>query len=135
MISPEAQVFNDIATDLLAQYPGISISQEASDTQARFPAVTIVEMDNSVLQKMSTTNIENAVMLMYEVNVFSNLAKQSERKKQCKEIIAVIDGEFARLGFTRTMCNPIANLQDNKIYRMISRYTGVCDRNFRIYTK
>lgn len=133
MISPENFVFNEVATELRATYPNIFVAGEFNDAPAKFPAVTIVEADNSVLQKMSTLNIENAVSVMYEVNVFSNII--SGKKQETKKILATIDEVFASLGFTRTMCNPVANLQDNKIYRMVARYTGVCDKNYTIYTK
>jgi len=46
-----------------------------------------------------------------------------------------IDNEFSKIGFTRTMCNPVSNLQDATIYRIVARYEGVADKNFRIYTK
>ena len=32
------------------------------------------------------------------------------------------------------MSNPISNLQDAKIFRIVVRYEGVADKDFRIYT-
>ena len=51
------------------------------------------------------------------------------------DIMETIDNEFSKIGFTRTMCNPVSNLQDATIYRIVARYEGVADKNFRIYTK
>lgn len=135
MIDIENQVFSTIATALRAQYSGIFVSGEFNDVPARFPSVTIVESDNSVLQKMRTIapNLENAVSLMYEVNVYTNSV--GYKKSEAKDIMETIDNEFSKMGFTRTMCNPVSNLQDATIYRIVARYEGVADKNFRIYTK
>lgn len=133
MISPESFVFSPLAKLLRATYPGAMVYGEKPKSPAQFPVITIVETDNSVLQKMSTINIENAAVLLYEVNVYSN--KTSGKKQECKDIMETIDDEFARMNFTRTMCNPVENLEDSTIYRMVARYTGVADKDFMIYTK
>ena len=64
MIDVENIVFSTIATALREKYDGIFVSGEYTDLPARFPAVTIVEEDSAVVQRMRTTNIENAVTLM-----------------------------------------------------------------------
>lgn len=123
MISPESFVFSKIAGVLRAEYPNIFVSGEFVDSPAKFPAATIIEADNSVYKRMRTTNIENAASLMYEINVYSN--KTGYKKSEAKAIMDTIDQQFAALGFTRTMCNPVSNLQDATIYRMVARYEGV----------
>lgn len=139
MISPESFVFSHIAGVLRADFQNIFVSGESTNSPSRFPAVTIVEADNSVYERMRTTTIENAASLMYEVNVYSN--RTGYKKSEAKEIMNTIDQQFASLGFTRTMCNPISNLQDATIYRIVARYTGVvvpelagADETLRIYT-
>lgn len=140
IISPENFVFSNIVGVLRATYPGISTSSSTPEKPpTKFPVVTIVEADNSVYKRMRTTNIENAASLMYEVNVFSN--KSGYKKSEAKAIMDTIDEQFAALGFTRTMCNPVSNLQDATIYRMVARYEGVvvpeqtgADENLRVYT-
>lgn len=110
---------------------GISVTSEAADLPAKFPAVTIIEQDNSVVQRMRTLNIENAANLMYEVNVYTNTG--GAKKLDAKKIMATIDREFAKLNFTRTMCSPMPNLQEAHIYRMVARYTATVDRSLNIY--
>ena len=51
---------------------------------------------------MRTTNIENAVTLMYSVNVYTNTV--GYKKSEAKEIMATVDDEFTKLGFARTTC-------------------------------
>lgn len=132
MIDIESLVFSEIATALRATFTGIYVGSEETNSPAEFPAVTIVEQDNSVFQRMRTLNIENAVSLMYEVNVFSN-AIGGRKKLQAKSILSVIDEVFTRMGFTRTMCSPVDNLQDNTITRYVARYEAVADKDFWIY--
>lgn len=134
MIDIETAVFSKIASVLRETYEGIFVGGEYTDTPARFPAVTIVENDNSVLQSMTTyaPYIENAVNVAYEINVYTNTI--GYKKSEAKDIMQTVDDEFAKLGFTRTMCNPISNLQDATIYRLVARYEGVVDTSYRIYT-
>lgn len=131
MIDVESTVFNKIAESLRNIYDGIFVSGEYTDVPARFPAVTIVESDNAVVQRMRTINIENAVSLMYEVNVYTNT--EGYKKSEAKDIMETIDNEFVNLGFTRTMCNPISNLSDARIYRIVARYTASVDKDFWVY--
>lgn len=142
MIDFETTLFGKIATVLRDKFPNIFVAGEQTASPASFPAVTIVEQDNSVVDSMRTANkIENAVDLMYEVNVYSNLT--SGKKAQAKKILSVIDEEFEKLGFERIMKNPIDNLQDTTIFRYIARYEGRAVpeydelmeiTNYRIYT-
>ena len=84
MIDVESFLFNQIAGILRFQY-NVYVSGEYVDSPAKFPAVTIVEINNGVFQKMRTAapNLENAVSLTYEVNVYTNSIgyKKSEAKK------------------------------------------------------
>lgn len=131
MISPESYVYAAVASALRLEYPNIFVSGEYTDVPARFPAVTIVEIDNAVVQRMRTTKIENAVNVSYEVNVYTNTL--GYKKSEAKEIMATADAVFESLGFARTMCNPVSNLQDATIYRMVARYQAAVGRDFWVY--
>lgn len=131
MIDIESQVFSSVANVLRVEYPGIFVSGEFTDLPAKFPAVTIVESDNSIVQRMRTTNIENAVSVMYEANVYTNTV--GYKKSEAKDIMETVDEEFTKLGFARTMCNPVANLQDATIYRMVARYEATVDKDLWVY--
>ena len=70
-------------------------------------------------------------MLMYEVNIYSNL--KTGRKTECRALAKVIDDAFAAMGFDRVMLNPIPNLEDATIYRIVARYEAVADAKNTIY--
>ena len=127
MISPENIVFSTIATALREKYDGIFVSGEFTDLPAKFPAVTIVESDNSIVQRMRTTNIENAVSVMYEANIYTNTV--GYKKSEAKDILKVVDDEFSKMGSARILCNPVANLSDATIYRIVARYQASIDKD------
>lgn len=131
MIDVEFAVYNAVTSDLKLMYPEIFATGDLSSSPARFPAVSIVEINNSVFIGARTNNIENAVSVSYEVNVYSN--KTGYNKIEAKEILAVVDDSFRKLGFTRTFSNPIQNLEDRNIYRIVARYEATIDKDFWIY--
>ena len=76
--------------------------------------------------------VENHAGLMYEVNVYSN---KTGKKSECKSIFKMIDEEFASMGFTRILKEPIPNIEDATIYRMVGRYTAVVSTDKVIYRR
>ena len=121
MIDIESQVFSRIAARLRETFDGIYVTGEYVKTPPSFPAVSLVEMDNTPLIRTQTTDsVENHVVIIYELNVYSN--KTAGKKTECKKIAAMVDEEMAAMGFTRTMLNPIPNMDDATIYRMVGRY-------------
>ena len=131
MIDVESIVFSTVANALRAVYDDIFVSGEFTDVPAKFPAVTIVESDNAIVQRMRTTNIENAVTVMYEVNIYTNTV--GYKKSEAKDILEVVDDEFSKMGFARVLCNPVANLSDATIYRIVARYQASIDRDLWVY--
>ena len=134
MIDIEKDIFNIVAKAVRNVYPNIYISGEYVKSPPTFPAVSLVEMDNSVYTRtQSSDNVENHADLMYELNVYSN--KQSGKKSECKAIASLIDNELATLGFSRTMLQPIPNMDDATIYRMTGRYRAVASNDKKIYRR
>lgn len=131
MIDAEFAIYNAVTTELKLIYPDIFATGDLSASPARFPAVSIVEINNSVLSRARTDNIENAVSVAYEVNIYSN--KTGYNKMEAKEILSVVDSSLQSLGFTRTFCNPVQNLEDRNIYRIVARYEAAIDKDFWIY--
>ena len=121
MIDVESNVFQKCADAFRAAYPNGFIAGEYVSQPPKFPAVMVVEMDNNVDERaLDNGNIENAVNVMYQVDVYSNLNKG--KKAQAKAIVALIDEVLAKYRFVRTFCNPIQNMNDATIYRMTARY-------------
>lgn len=134
MIDIESEVFTAVANEVRATYTGLYMVGEYVKSPSTFPCVSIVETDNQVYRNTRTSSItENHAQVMYEVNVYSN--KKTGKKAQCREIMAAIDTAMTRLGFTRTLLNPVPNEDDATIYRMVGRYRAIVDRNQTIYRR
>lgn len=134
MIDVENMVFNSVASVVKVSYPDIYMTGEYVKTPAEFPCVSLVEMDNQTYQSTEDSgSAENHVSVMYEVNVYSN--KTVGKKSECKAIIALIDEQMLALGFARTMLQPIPNLDDATVYRMVGRYSAIISKNNTIYRR
>ena len=123
MIDVENDVFEMVASAVETAFPNAKVQNAYTDQPSSFPCVTVSEVDNTVLSRMRTDNIENAVYVMYEVNVFSN--NGANKKSESKSIINLIDSTFLSHGFTRSMKTQVPNFADRKIYRIVARYKAV----------
>lgn len=134
MIDLESPLFTEIAGALRSTYPGITVYGEYVPAPAGFPSVSIVEMDNSTfLPTWSNRATEQYALVMYEVNVYSNLTRG--KKAQAKAIMDTIDGLLQAYGFERMICQPIQNMNDATIYRMVGRYRAVVDDKLMIFRR
>ena len=126
MIDLESYVFDKVSTALETQFTGIAVKAEYTAEQDTFPCVTIECKDNYVHTDMiSGERIENAVDVMFEVNVYTNTG--AKRKKDAKKILDYADGQMASLGFVRQMLSPIDNVLDSSVYRYMARYVATID--------
>ena len=131
MINIEEELFSDVATQVRATYPNIYMVGEYVKSPPSFPCVSFIEQDNYIYTKTQTSlSDENHCQVMYEVNVYSN--KTVGKKTECKNIMALIDDAMLKKGFTRSMLQPIPNIDDATIYRIVARYTGVVSKDKEI---
>lgn len=134
MINVEQEIFNIIAKAVRNAYPKAYVIGEYVKAPSKFPCISIVEIDNTVYDRTQTSgSLENHADVSYEVNIYSN--KISGKKSECKNLASLIDNEFATLGFSRTMLQPIPNIDDATIYRMLGRYRGVVSKDNVIYRR
>ena len=131
MIDLESDIYSYIASALRTAHPGLTVYGDYTVAPASFPCVMLLEVDNRVLQRVRTDNIENAVSCTFEANVYSN--KASGKKTEAREIGDTLDSLFAGIGFTRTFRQQVPNLKDATIYRIVCRYEAVIDKNYMIY--
>ena len=134
MINVENEIFNIVATAVRTAYPGAFVVGEYVKSPSRFPCVSVVEIDNTAYDNTQTSGcLENHADITYEINIYSN--KISGKKSECKEIASLLDNEFATLGFSRTMLQPIPNMDDATIYRMTGRYRGVVSKDKYVFRR
>lgn len=134
MINIENEVYSTVSEKVRAKVSDIYMSGEYVKSPPSFPAVSLVEMNNTVYTNTQTSEgNENHASVMYEVNVYSN--KTYGKKTECKTIMSIIDDEMTNLGFTRSMLQPIPNMDDATIYRTTARYTAIVSKNNIIYRR
>jgi hypothetical protein len=134
MIDIENVVFNTVARKIRDVYPDIFITGEYVSSPQDFPAVYLVEADNSTrIDTIDSGSNERHANVMYEVEVYSN--KTVGKKSECKAIIALIDKEMLALGFARVTLTPVPNMNDSTIYRMVGRYRATVSANNTIYRR
>lgn len=121
MIDKETEMFKVVATALRKQYKGIYvIGAEMSPTPPKFPAVSFVQTNNAVRAEYSTfDSLENVVSEDYKAEVYSNL--ETGKETQTKEITSIISDVMSNLGYERTFCEVVPNM-DSTIHRRMSRY-------------
>lgn len=134
MIDIENAVFNRVATKVREVFPDIFFTGEYVKSPSSFPAVSLVEMDNSTrVETIDSGSNENHVNVMYEVNVYSN--KTAGKKSECREILALIDEEMLAMGFSRSTLTPVPNEYDSTIYRMVARYKATVSSDLKIFRR
>ena len=134
MIDIENKVFDRVITRVREVFPDIFMAGEYVKSPPAFPAVSLVEMDNSTrIETIDSGYNENHANVMYEVNVYSN--KTVGKKSECKEIIALIDEEMLAMGFSRSTLTPVPNEYDSTIYRMVGRYKATVSSDHKIYRR
>ena len=133
MVSFEYEVYTALATALRAEFPDITVGSVPNYEPKSFPYVCIEESDNhSYLPSRDTASNENHVVVMYEINAFSN--KINTKKSECKSIMAVIDNTMNELGFTRRGLLP-TTIINGSVFRMAARYDAVISPTGIIYRR
>ena len=134
MIDIESTLFTKIAIAVRLAFPEAYVSGEFVPQPPRLPAAYIVEQDNSVyMPGRDSGDVEKYADVAYQVDVWSN--RTVGKKTECKAIMAIIDAEFSKLGFTRTFLNPVVNLAEPSIYRMTGLYRAVVSKDNYIYRR
>lgn len=134
MIDIENEVFDRVATRVREQFPDIFMVGEYVKSPSSFPAVSLMEMDNSIREStVDSGSNENHTNVMYEVNVYSN--KTTGKKSECKAIVALIDQEMSAMGFVRSTLTPVPNEYDSTIYRMVGRYRAAVSADHKIFRR
>lgn len=132
MIDIEAGLYDELARLVLARWPDAFVAGEHVLVPPTFPAVYIEQGFSSELDSArDSSGEENANAVIWTVNVYSN--SETDAKRQCREILEVIDERMRVYNFKRLVARPIDNSADPSIYRYVGRWTGLVDKNGLMY--
>lgn len=131
----EAVLYDELARMVYALFPSAYVTNDDRVIHpSSFPAVSIVETGSAEVDYMrDSSGDENAVSHAFTVNVYSN--SQENGRAECREIMSAIDDAMRKRNFRRTMSRPLDNAADPSIYRFVSRYSGITDKNGLTYWK
>lgn len=134
MIDAESEIFSILYDTVKAVYPKAFVTGEYVKSPTAFPAVSIVEISNAVYRNSTTNTVEeNHAAVTYEINVYSN--KKSGKKAECRKIMNLIDQKLSEINFTRRLLQPVPNMEDATIYRLLARYRAVIGIDHTIYRR
>lgn len=134
MIDFEVDIYDKCARAVLAKYPKCLTSAVNVNAPASFPAISIIEADSAVAKdRLDSSGLENAVLVAYDINVYSNLRKGA--RDQAKKILSIVDDLLVSLNFRRTFRTQGADSNDSTIYHVSARYVAGIDRNGKIYRR
>lgn len=122
MIDIENIVINKIIEEL----KDISVTSDETRTPASFPAVVISCNSNTVYLDSRDECKENHANILFQADIYDN--DVNNKKEHCKTISKKLDDIMQSLGFTRTLCEPVANIEDATIYRMTMRFSAVVSK-------
>lgn len=119
MINHENEVYDIVSKALQLEFKDIEIKDEKIPvTQQTFPALSIVQIDNSIVEQYSTFDtLENVVTEIYEFDAVSNL--ETNRAKQTRDMLSCVDNIMNLLGFTRIAYGPIVDEKENFVRRVV----------------
>ena len=131
MIDIEIPVFNAVYDAVQGEYPSCAIYNDRPQSMVKFPAVVLVEQDNTrypegvlprdeeifLVTRFDDVPAEKYAEIMYQVDIFCD--DQKGAKTKCKSIAALVDSVLTGLNFNRMSLSPMPNTDPN-----IIRYTG-----------
>ena len=134
MVDIEVDVYDHVRTLVKAMYPDVTFSSERTETPSDFPFVSIEETNNVTYERSLTGDgKENHAVVTFTVEIYSN--KLPGRKKEARDIAAAVDVAMESLGISRTMMNPMPNMFNVGVYRIVARYRCVVGKDKMIYRR
>ena len=99
---------------------------------SKFPCVCVEEIDNyTETSTVDSGSNENHAIVAYEINVYSNSTR--DKRRECKDIFAVVSDVLTHKGFMRLSANPI-NFNSATAYRLTGRFRAVISKEGQIYS-
>lgn len=130
----ENELFTLCATDVRKSHPGVTIIGEYVRKPSAFPAVTLCETQNVMVDElMDSSHEERYSGLTYRLQVFSN--KQKGKKAEAKAIFATADKALRSVGLRRKTYTTTPDIYDATIFSITATYEGIVDVNGTIYQR
>lgn len=134
MIDLVNEAFTNVATAVRDQHLGVFVTGEYTRTPSKFPAVTLDEISNVMVDRLEdSSHEENYAGVTYRLQVFSN--KQTGKKAEARAIFATADAEMRRMGFRRVTYTTTPEIYDSTIYNITATYEAVVSAAGYVYKR
>lgn len=134
MIDLSNVIFTTVANTIRDTHPGTKVTGEFIRQPSEFPAVTLDETQNVVVDRLEdSSNIETFAGVTYRLQVFSN--KQGGKRAEAREIFATADAEMRRMGFRRVTYTTTPEIYDSTIYSITATYEGIVSADGYVYKR
>ena len=134
MLNYANEVFTNVANDVRETHTGTTVIGENTRRPSKFPAVTIDEIENVVVDRLEdSSNDESFAGVTYKVQVFSN--KTNGKKAEARAIFATVDAKMRRMGLRRKTYTTTPEIYDSTIYCITATYEAVISAAGYVYKR
>lgn len=128
------EIFTAVAVPVRKAYPDVTMTGEYTRKPSSFPAVTLDETENVIVDRLEdSSNEESYSGLSYRLQVFSNKVKG--KKAEARAIFATADIIMRRLGFRRVGYTATPEIYESTVYSITAVYEAIIDKNGVIYKR
>lgn len=129
MIDYSNEIFNTVATNLRSLYTGIQVIGEYTESPARFPTVTLDEVQNVPVHLDSATHNKYA-RVTYRTQVFCN---GDGKRGKAREIFKSLDQMLQELGLYVKTYTTTPAIYNSEVYCITATHEGVIGADGTIY--
>ena len=128
------EIFTAVAAPVREAHPGVKVSGEYTRKPSEFPAVTLDEIENVMVDALEDSSNEELYSgVTYRLQAFSN--KQSGKKAEARAIFRTADGVMRRLGFRRVSYTTTPEIYESTVYSITATYEAIIGANGAIYKR
>lgn len=130
MIDFSNEIFNTVATNLRSLYKGIQVVGEYVETPAKFPTVTVDEVQNLPVHLDSATTNKYA-RVVYRSQIFCNT--ESGKRQQAREIFDSLDRILMDMGLFMKSYTTTPAIYNSEVYCITATHEGVIGVDGTVY--
>lgn len=128
------EIFTAVAVPVREAHPGVTVSGEYTRKPSKFPAVTLDEIENVMVDSLEdSSNEETYSGVTYRLQIFSN--KSRGKKAEAREIFATADRVMRQLGFRRVTYTVTPEIYESTIYSITATYEAIIDVHGVVYKR
>lgn len=124
-------ITNEVLTDIKRALVDVTVLSSYPFKVAKFPIAIVTEEDNSALLETKDSAGFQHSNIAFSIEIYTDGNKKMSLAKEIRnKVDNIMSGEY---GMTRSRPQVIPNYLDDSIYRYKLTYTGIIDKEKKIY--